>query len=140
MIIILKKIPAKTQKQDIKNFITPIANGSWLSRRGQIKSISIIAQKNIHTRLIDYNSLVEILPDSVAKRVIKKLHRKNMIGSYIAVCEYKNRDWHNDPRVNKPIHNLIKNRRITDRRNKYENIMPDNMITTGKRIFYDKGW
>lgn len=56
MIIILKNIPAKTTKQDVKTFITPAVNGDWFSKRGQIKNISILAQKI--AKLMIFNIIV----------------------------------------------------------------------------------
>jgi hypothetical protein len=120
MVIILKNIPAKTKKREIKDFITPAVKGSWLRRSGQIQSIFVLSQKNIQTHTIQNHILVEIFPDLVAERVIKALNRKTIAGQYIAVCEYKIRNWRNDPRINKSVCKIIKDRRIGDRRNKYE--------------------
>jgi hypothetical protein len=139
MIIILKNIPAKTTKQDIKKFITPTVNGSWLSRRGEVQNISMLSQKNIRTHDIQYHSLCEILPDSVAERVIKKLNRTFIVGKCIAVCEYKVRNWHNDPRLNKNTNKRLKNRRIADRRDKYEEVIAEELVITSKRAFHTKG-
>jgi hypothetical protein len=138
MIIILKNIPAKIQKQDIKNFIMPIVKGGWFSKRGQINSIVILAQKNIRTHIIEYHCLVGIHPNVVAERVIKKLHRKIIAGKYIAISEYKIRDWHNDKRLGKPITQQIRNRRLADRRDEYEEISKDAIIGS-KLISHAKG-
>lgn len=140
MVIILKNIPVKTQKQDIKNFVEPTVNGNWLLKRGKIHSIFILVQRNLRTRLIEYHCLVDVLPDTVAERVIKKLHRKMLVGKCVALCEYKIRDWHNDPRVNKPTPNYIKNRRIADRRDPHEDIVMEKTSMTSKQISYQKGW
>jgi hypothetical protein len=140
MIIILKNIPAKTKKQDIKNFITPAVNGSWLSKRGEIQNISMLSRKNICTHDIQYHSLVDIVPDSVAKRVIKKLNRKFIVGKCIAVCEYKLRNWHNDPRIIRNTNKRLNNRRSTDRRDKYKEVVSEELTITSKRTFHTKGW
>ena len=140
MIIILKNIPAKTKKQDVKAFMTPVVDGGWFSKRGQIKNISILVQKNIQTHEVQYHGLVEVTPDVVAERVIKKLNRKIMVGKWIAISEYKTRDWNNDPRRKKTyISELIKDRRVGDRRGQYENIGEEIAISS-KRVFHMKGW
>ncbi len=120
MVIILKDIPAKIKKQEIKDFITLAVKGNWLKRSGQIQSVFLLSQKNIQTHAIQNHILVEIFPDLVAERVIKTLNRKTIAGQYIAVCEYKIRNWRNDPRINKPVGKLINDRRVSDRRNLYE--------------------
>ncbi|MDD1606578.1 MAG: hypothetical protein LUO95_07100 [Methylococcaceae bacterium] len=143
MIIILKNIPAKTKKRDIKNFIDPVAKGNWLKKSGQIKSILFLTQKNIRTNIIQNHVLVEVLPDSVAERVIKKLNRKMLLDSYIAVCEYKIRNWHNDPRINHSHANNyknFKNKRICERRDPHEEIVSDDIDITSEKSFHTKGW
>lgn len=140
MIVILKNIPAKIKKQDIKNFIAPSVKGGWFSKRGEIHSILILSQKNIRTHDMQYHSLIEILPDSVAERVIKKLNRKVIVGKLIAVCEYKVRDWHNDQRFNSNFHKQLKNKRIAERRERYEKIISEDFAVTSKRAFHTKGW
>jgi hypothetical protein len=140
MIIILKNIPAKTKKLDVKIFITPAVDGGWLSKRGQIKNISFFAQKNIQTREIQHHGLVEIEPDSIAERVIKKLNRKIMVGKWIAISEYKTRNWDNDRRrKNTNVSELIKNKRVADRRGQYESI-GEEIAVSSKRVFHMKGW
>ncbi len=140
MIIILKNIPAKIKKQDIKNFITPAVKGGWFSKRGQIQSIVILSQKNIRTHDMQYHSLIEIFPDSVAERVIKKLNRKIIVGKCVAVCEYMVRDWHNDQRLNREAHKRLHDKRIADRRERYEEIVSEDFAVTSKRAFHTKGW
>jgi hypothetical protein len=140
MIIIFKKISVKTKKQDIKDFIAPVIKGSWLRKSGQIESIVILTQRNIRTRIIQYHVLIEIIPDSVAKRVIKKLNMKTLTGNYVAVCEYKVRNWHNDPRINYRPHKSLKNKRIADRRDRYEEVISEDINISGEQIFHTKGW
>ena len=101
MMLILKNIPAKTKKQDIKDFIEPAVKGGWLNKTGLIKSISILPLKNSRTRIIHYHGLIEILPDMVAERVIRKLNRKVMAGKFVSVSEYKKRSLRNDSRYRK---------------------------------------
>lgn len=125
MVIILKHIPAKARKQDIKNFIAPEVKGSWFRRSGQIQSVFLLTQKHITSHTTQNHVLVEIFPDFVAERVIKKLNRKTIVGKYSVVCEYKIRNWHNDPRMNKPVRKLKYDRRIGDRRVRYEETLTE---------------
>ncbi len=121
MMLILKNIPAKTKKQDIKDFIEPAVQGGWLNKTGLIKSISILPLKNSRTRIIHYHGLIEILPDMVAERVIRKLNRKVMAGKFVSLSEYKKRSLRNDSRYRKNnLHDAPNDRRTFDRRDEYE--------------------
>lgn len=73
MVIILKHIHAKTTRQNIKDFLASELKGSLLNKSGQIHNIYILTQRNIRTREIQYHGLVEIVPDSVAKRLLESL-------------------------------------------------------------------
>lgn len=115
MIIILKKIPANTNNMQIKEFIKPALKGGVFSKSGRIDNISFLVKKNIKTQHVEYHALVTIMPDSVARRVIKKLNGKRINGKHIVVNEYRHRSWHNDPRIN-PIVTMYHDRRKGDRR------------------------
>jgi hypothetical protein len=139
MKIIIKNIPRKTKRKDIKEFLKSAVNGSWLSKTGKIQSISILPLKNIRTRIVHYHALVEILPDIVAERVIKKLNKKIMLGKCVVISEYKTRALRNDLRnKNNNIHDDLKNRRICDRRDEYEHEHEDIYITASRVLFFDK--
>jgi hypothetical protein len=143
MMIIFKKISAKTKKQDIKDFIVPAVKGNWLIKNGQIKSILILTQRNIRTRVIQHHILVEVTPDSIAEKVIKKLNKTTLVGKYIAVCEYKIRNWHNDPRMNHSYastYKRLKDKRIADRRDQYEEVISEDIGITSEESFHTKGW
>lgn len=121
MKIILKNIPAKTQRKDIKDFLEPTVKGGWLNKTGEIKSISILQLKSTRTRTINYHGLVEIHPDSVAERVIRKLHKKVMSGKFVAISEYKIRNQHKGLKnIKNNIQSNLQSRRIVDRREDYE--------------------
>ena len=123
MIIILKKIPFNTTEIQIENFLETAVKGGLLSKSGYIDNISFLAKKQIETDKIEYHGLVTILPDSIAKRAIKKLNGKMLNGKYIVIAEYKNRSWHNDQRVN-PIIKIESDRRKGDRRLKSIEVKP----------------
>jgi hypothetical protein len=132
MKVILKYIPSKTTPQDIRDFIKPVVKGNLFFKAGHIKSVHILSQQNIKTQLIQHHGLVDITPDSVAKRVITKLNRKAIIGKYILVSEYHTRDWHNDKRFNKAHSEAFKNRRLGERRGKYKNLRKEQLTDTIK--------
>ena len=139
MVIILKNLTANTKKQDIKNFIIPHVKGGMLSKSGNIKDISILKHKDVRLNMIVYHALVDISPDSVAERVIKKLHRKSIGGKYIAINRYFVRNSRNDPRRNKlQTNHPLNNKRLCDRRNQYEEILSETFSFTSDRIFHRK--
>lgn len=141
MIIILKHIPAKTTKQQIKEFLAPELKGGWLSKSGQIVNMTSLTQRNIRTREVQHHVLVEVLPDVVAERVIKHLNGKLMTTKRVAVCEYKTRNWHNDPRVtNNRRKKRLDDRRVCDRREHYEEVVEEELSVMAKRAFHMKGW
>ena len=139
MIVILKNISANTRKQDIKNFITPVVKGGWFEKKGKILGISILSQRNLRTRMISQHGLVNIEPNDVAERVIKKLNKKLLVGKYIAVAEYKKRDPKNDPRLRNPnVDARIRDRRVCDRRDQYE-ILTDEGEFRARKNFHRLG-
>lgn len=143
MIIILKRVSAKTKKHDVVDFLYPEVKGSWFSKRGKIQSILVLTQRNTQTRAVQHHILADIVPDAVAERVIKKLNRKMMIGTYIAVCEYKVRNWHNDPRCNHDYAKAFKrinDKRIAERRGQYEEVISEGLTVISKKNFHTKSW
>lgn len=139
MVIIFKHISAKTRKLDIKLFITPTVNGGWFEKKGNVLTINILALRNLRTRDISHHALIEIEPDSVAERVIKKLHRKILLSKYVAVAEYKIRDSKNDPRRNKRVVASLLERRVCDRREQYEVLREEDFTLMGRRDFHRMG-
>jgi hypothetical protein len=136
MIIIMKKISSKTKKEDITDILLPAVHGNWLSKRGQIERTLILLQRNTRTHLVQHHVLVEIMPDFVAERVIKQLNGKRIAGKYVAVSEYKVRNWHNDARINHSyalVRKRNNNRRSSDRRNEYEESISELNVSLSKR-------
>ncbi len=117
MIVFLQRIPVKTVRQDIIDFIEPVVIGKVFQKSGVIQDIEFLTLKDAQTKEVEVHVLVMISPDSAAERVIKKLNRKVFNGKHIAVREYHYRSWHNDPRVNmKESNGDLVNRRKFDRR------------------------
>lgn len=117
MIIFLRRIPASTKKHEISDYLEPVLKGSLLQKSGNIESIKILVLRDTQTNTLEFHGLVEIDSDSVAKRVINKLNRKVFKGKNIAVREYHQRSWHNDPRINMHEWNEeLVNKRQSDRR------------------------
>jgi hypothetical protein len=119
MIIILTKISEDTDQQDIEDFIRPFV------KNGQIKSIAVMAQKNIKTHDLQYHALVTITSDFVAKEAIKKIKwtEIKLKGRDIAIREFRNRTCHDDPRKNELAYQL-NDRRQNDRRCQYSGLFP----------------
>lgn len=118
MIIILKNIPGTTKAYEIEKFIQPGLKGGLFRRTGHIESIFIQALKDTRFNSVEYHGLIRVIPDPVAKRVIKALNGKQLRGKRIAVNEYHIRIWRNDRRSNSQI-NKFNERREGDRRRYY---------------------
>ena len=145
MIVILKHIPANTKKQNIIDFLEPEVKGGLLRRKGHLVSISIVSQRNIQTREVQHHALIEIQPDVVAVRVIKKLNGNIILDKHVAVVEYKIRNWHNDRRIINnylPKKQRLHERRTQDRRGQYEVLTSEesDINISGKKAFHMKGW
>ena len=117
MIVILRRISENTEKQEIVDFLKPILKGGLLKRSGHIEQVKILILRDPKKNTIEYHGLVTIDSDAAAKRVIKKLNRKQFRNRNIIVREYFYRSWHNDPRVNMHEWNEeFKNKRNGSRR------------------------
>lgn len=117
MIIFLQRIPAKITRENIIDFIEPTLKGGWFKKSGYIKNINILILKDTIQDTLEYHALVTVEPDSVGERVTRLLNRKPIIGKHIAVREYMQRNWHNDPRLTpKHKHYGRIEKRLADRR------------------------
>lgn len=116
MKIILVALHPDTTKQDINHFLKPAIKGGFFRKKGVIEDIEIKALYDNRTKTMEHHGLVIVKPAAVAKRIIIKLHRKALNGKYIAVREYHDRNWHNDPRLNGPAVIPHTERRVGDRR------------------------
>jgi hypothetical protein len=99
MLIILKRIPRYTEKNEIVDFLTPILNGRFFQKQGYIRYINILTLRDNDKNTFEYHGLVDINPEQVANRIIKQLHKNLLNDKSIRVKEYFHRSWHNDPRV-----------------------------------------
>lgn len=113
MFIILKNITASTLVPDIQNFINPALQG-FLKKSGTIEDIKIQMLQSIDSNHVEYNALVRIEPDVVAKRVIKTLNREKCNHRVINLSEFKIRLYQNDLRKNR--YQKLNSKRKTDRR------------------------
>lgn len=119
MIIILKKIPANTSDHHIETFFAPVLKGGLFRADGYIESISFWRYEIVETNQIEYYALVDVEPDVVGERVVKRLNKKQLNGKYIVIQEYHVRHWSNDKRVFKSVLNRgSNNKRTSDRRRK----------------------
>ncbi|MDO9214584.1 MAG: adenylate/guanylate cyclase domain-containing protein [Methylococcales bacterium] len=94
--VILKYIPKNTTYKQILQFIKPALKGGIFSKPGKIDRISVLAQKKEPSNATEFHAILSIQPDEAAKRIINKLHRKQLNGHYIAVAEYIERSIHNN--------------------------------------------
>ena len=117
MIIIIERIPPKTHKQDLMNFVQPALKGHFFQKSGQVAYVKVVTYTNKLTEKVQYYGMILIPSDTVAERVIRKLHKKKLLGSLVIVRKYHLRSWHNDPRIShdKPSAEL-QNRRKVERR------------------------
>jgi len=126
MIIILKHIPANTLRKDIEDFVKPALKGGLLRKSGRIERISMLVQKVPGMSGFEHHALVEITPESIARKAIHKLNGKRLKNKNINVNEYQTRLWHNDPRINRePIEETL-NKRKGDRRRRNLEVEPNN--------------
>lgn len=114
MVLILKRISPTTVVPDIESFFRPHIRGGLLNRSGVISSIKIHMLKPPNSDKMEFNALVEVEPDAVARRVMRQLNRKPLNGKHINIVEYHFRNRANDRRVSR-YQNLL-DRRNTDRR------------------------
>ena len=120
MVIILKNIPAKATKQDVKDFVITAVKGGWFDKKGKVTNISLLILRNLHTHVISNHGLVSIEPDNVGQRVIKKLNRKVLLDKPVVVAEYKKRNAKNELRLKHNSNKVIIERRVCERRGQYE--------------------
>lgn len=118
MILILKKISPSTRVVDIEEFIEPTLRGGFFRRSGRIISINIQMARLIDSHAEEYQALVNIEPEAVAKRAIRILNRKRCNGKPINVGEYHRRLYHNDRRSSH--YQNLEDRRQKDRRRRME--------------------
>lgn len=98
MILILKRISQSTLIPDIESFISPALKGGFFTSAGHLEKISIQMLRAANSDNAEFNAIVRIEPDAVAKRVIKQLNRKPLNGKLINIAEYYLRFRGNDRR------------------------------------------
>ncbi|WP_024298301.1 hypothetical protein [Methylomicrobium lacus] len=122
MIIFLRNIPIDTKKYEIASFIEPVFNDCFLVKattRVSLQDIEILAIKDIDSDVIEKHALIRIVPEEVAKRVIKHIDGTVFKNTPVSAREYINRSSTNDPRhsaLNEAAELL--DRRLSDRRRK----------------------
>lgn len=117
MVVILKRINEDVRPPDIQDFLQPALQGGFLKRTGHIESIKIQMHQCKEPEKVEFHALVDVMPDGVAKRVVKSLNRKSCKGKPINVMMYVYRQLDNDRR--KSRYQLANDRRVADRRNPF---------------------
>lgn len=138
MIVILSKIPPETTYQDIIEFIEPALKTSCFSKKGFIEEVKILMINDSDKEIVEYHGLIRINPDSSAKKVIKLLNRKPILGKRIAVREYHYRSWHNDTRENSNnrLGKILHRRSNSRRRPNLESVLANASTTTSEKNFH----
>ena len=98
MIIILERISAKTDIQDIQDFIAPALKGGIFQKSGRLGYIKIEILKDNINGMHEYYALVLVNLDLVAQRIIKKKNMHLLGERRVKVRQYYVRSWRNDPR------------------------------------------
>ncbi len=134
MILILKRISETTRIPDIEDFLEPVLKGGFLKKTGHIGSLRIQMVRQSDRIHPEYQALVDVEPDTVARRVIKLLNRKRLNGKHINIAEFHIRHFSKDRRKGKyrPLHD----RRTADRRRKHLEISDITAERRGARIDY----
>lgn len=114
MILILKRISYSTLVPDIESFISPALKGGLFAKSGNLVKISIQMLTAANLDQAEFNALIRVEPDAVAKRIIKQLNRKQLNGKPINISEYSLRLRGNDRRDSG--HRQANDRRRKDRR------------------------
>lgn len=140
MLIFLRNIPANTSTEDIYKFIRPAMGNGLLSAfsKGRLVDAKIVKLLNIDNNTKEFHGLVKVDPDHVAEKVIKRLNRKPFKGMRINVREYRNRSWHNDPRLRMSSTMNSLNQRKRDRRRRNMEIIDnfDNVEFSSSSSFH----
>lgn len=138
MIIILRRIPQDSKKQEVIEFLDPILKGKIFQKPGQIEHIKILRLKNTQTKEIEVHAIVSIDSDKLAQKAILKLNRKVFNGKHIAVSEYFYRSWHKDSRSNVYQWNkeLMEKRKGERRRSTLEEITKSSTTFSSQKNFH----
>jgi len=98
VIIILERISAKTDIQDIQDFIAPALKGHIFQKSGRLGYIKIEILKDNINGMHEYYALVLVNSDLAAQRIVKKKNMHLLGGRRVKVRQYFVRSWRNDPR------------------------------------------
>ena len=117
MKIFLKNIPVGTHADDLVKFFTPfIQKGiNPFRTKGKIINKYFADELNRECDVVAHHALVEIVPDKVAKKVLKRLRRHPFKGRRILIREFVDRCWENDRKYLKTQQKIHK-REIANRR------------------------
>lgn len=139
MQIILKHIPANTLRKDIEDFVKPALKGGLFRKSGHIERISMLVQKAPGMSGFEHHALVDITPESIARKAMTKLNCTRLKNKIISVNEYQTRLWHNDPRINRESVEEVLNKRKGDRRRRNLEVEKSNSaLFSANKSFHKK--
>jgi RNA recognition motif-containing protein len=138
MIVLLRNIPPETMYEDIINFIEPALKAKWFGKDGYIEEVKILSINDNVKETVEQHGIIRINPDSSAKKAIKFLNRKPILGKRIAVREYRYRSWHNDPRgnLNKRLGKILHRRTGSRRRPNLKSVLANATTFTSDKSFH----
>jgi len=137
MMLIIDGLSERVREPDIQDFITPVLKGGLLSKSGTASNIKIVGLEDPETKARQYYATVILNLEPVAKRVIKKLNSKILMGHHVAIRQFHVRSWHNDPRESgNTINTDVLSQRKADRRHlkKIEHSTHINMKPTNAKF------
>jgi hypothetical protein len=95
-IVLFKNMPNQTYHTDISFIVNPVIKGGIFRKKGALNNLEILALKEIHTGLLEFQALAYIEPEEAANRVIKTLNGLYLKGSRVTVRKYFLQDWKKD--------------------------------------------
>jgi len=137
MILILKRIDRETRVADIEDFLAPALKGGFLRKSGRLDSVAIQKHSQAGGVYSEYHAIVRIEPERVAKRVIKRLNRKRLIGKPINIAEFHFRSYTND---REGRYQTLSGQRSACRRRKDMEIVDITAKRQGLRLDLDSLW
>lgn len=120
MIIFLRHIPAGSQKHEIASFIEPMFDDCPLdpvAPKATVQNIEFLSLRDIGSNIQERHALVTVLPNEVARHVLKRIDGAMFKGAPLSAREYVMRSLANDPRNGAGADEAIE-RRISERRRK----------------------
>lgn len=117
MMLFFRNIPAPTRPNELYDHVAQAVAEELNERLKQVVKAEVMVIRDKQTNMLEHHGLVSIDSDEAGIRVIKNLNGLQFNGSEVLVRCYKQRDVHNDRRLNsRPVPQDIIEKRGHDRR------------------------